>query len=222
MSPGALQVARLHTLLGALLDVPRDADTADIGTYLMDEEALTMMPGSDSRLPEQIFVQEAGGELAVSLYIAPAVLEQLAVDDPFRRLHAGNMESFFIALEGVSHFTMLRWRAAWGLPVRPLELEIQAEADKFVAALLLASRLQPVCRADGRALWARLFADVRLREAVPAGQEERYRLASQVAATFCRQLLALGSSRGLPRAAVVGAARSYFRRPLASKLRAGG
>ncbi len=215
MTCGALQVARLQTLLGALLDVPR---AADIGAYLVGEEALVDLPGSDPRLPEQIFVQERAGELAVSLYIAPAVLAQLVEDDPFRRLHAGNMESFFIALEGVSHFIMLRWRATWGLPVRPLELEIQAEADKFVAALLLASRLQPVCRADGWALWARLFAQVRLREAVPAGQEERYRLASCVASSFCRQLLAAGRPRGLMRAAVVGAARSYFRSPLSAKL----
>ena len=42
------------------------------------------------------------------------------------------MECFCLALEGVSHFLYLIWNASFDRSVTLLEMELQAEIDKFV------------------------------------------------------------------------------------------
>jgi hypothetical protein len=90
--------------------------------------------------------------------------------------------------EGVSHFVYLVERARRDLPATHLELELQAEVDKFVVAADAMVRALPPLRVDGHALRERLFGRVRFLD--PEGTElgERYRLANRLAARFVRSL----------------------------------
>ena len=81
--------------------------------------------------------------VALSLYLDPALLERLARADPLVRLHAGNVADYWTALEGVSHFLYLAWNAGHDKPVSLLELEMQAEVDKYVASYWLLRRQLP-------------------------------------------------------------------------------
>lgn len=91
-------------------------------------------------------------------------------------------------IEGVSHFVYIAERARVGLPATVLELELQAEVDKFVLLTFDDSRLLHH-RAEGvrRALFQRV------RYVHPAGTEvgERYRLANDLAARISRRLFDL-------------------------------
>ena len=53
------------------------------------------------------------------------------------RLDADNLEDFWTAFEGVSHFTYYAWNAQREKRVTLLEMELQAEVDKYVATTLL-------------------------------------------------------------------------------------
>src|SRR5437762_13493477 len=79
----------------------------------------------------------------MSLHRAPALPEPLAPEDPLRRLHAGNLADCWTALEGVSHFLYLAWNAGHDRPVSLLELEMQAEVDKYVVSYWLLRRQFP-------------------------------------------------------------------------------
>ena len=85
----------------------------------------------------------AAAKLALSLYLDPALLARLARADPLERLHAGNVADCCTALEGVSHFLYLAWNAGHDKPVSLLELEMQAEVDKYVASHWLLRRQLP-------------------------------------------------------------------------------
>ena len=76
----------------------------------------------------------------MSLYVEPGVLERLAQSDPLEKLDADNLEDFWTAFEGVSHFTYYAWNAQLEKPVTLLEMELQAEVDKYVATTLLLLR----------------------------------------------------------------------------------
>ncbi len=191
----------------------------DVGSYVVDPETWKTLPGARAGLPEQLLVCEDDEDLWLALYIAPEVVERLEQDDPRARLHAGNLESFCVALEGVSHFVLVAARAEAGRPVSPLELEIQAEVDKFVAAWrLLVAQGTPQGTA-AQALLRQLFAAYELRDEVPQDEADRYVVASRVAQRFCAELVeAHGHDRDGGR--VEHAVRRFVRQELAEKLRA--
>src|SRR6202008_3895610 len=83
------------------------------------------------------------GEIAMSLYLDPELLERLGRADPMERLHDGNVAGYWTALEGVSLFLYLAWNAGHDKPVSLLELEMQAEVDKYVASYWLMRRQYP-------------------------------------------------------------------------------
>ena len=85
---------------------------------------------------EQLLVCEEGGEMALALFIHPAVLQNLATHDPGHRLGEHNLGDFLLAVEGVSHFIYAAICARAERPVTQLELELQAEVDKYVTCLL--------------------------------------------------------------------------------------
>ncbi len=85
----------------------------------------------------------AAGELALSLYLDPALLRRLEAADPLERLHGGNVADCLTALEGVSHFLYLVWNASHDRAVSLLELEMQAEVDKFIVSHWLLRRQVP-------------------------------------------------------------------------------
>src|SRR6202035_5052149 len=126
------------------------------------------------------------GEIAMSLYLDPELLERLDRADPMERLHDGNVADYWTALEGVSHFIYLAWNAGHDRGVSLLELELQAEIDKYVSSWLLLREQDPA-RSPAelhRLLFERSHVDVRL-----AGERcELYREANQYAARFCRRL----------------------------------
>ncbi len=57
--------------------------------------------------------------------------------DPHRALTEDNLADYCTALEGVSHFVYSTWRLERDLPVSLLELETQAEVDKYAVTVFL-------------------------------------------------------------------------------------
>ena len=114
------------------------------------------------------------------------VLERLARRDPLEALDEDNLPDYCTALEGVSHFHYLVWSLARGRNVSLLELELQAEVDKYATAVALMTRQQA-----GRfpeALHARLFHAVSFLPQLDEISRRRYQEANRHAARFCRSL----------------------------------
>lgn len=133
---------------------------------------------------ELLLVGRRGADLEVALYIAPPVLARLRRDDPLIALHHRNLAAFCTAIEGVSHLCCLLWKFQQGMPVTQLELEIQAEIDKY----LFCAWLQAEQDTPRLPLHDRLFVRYMLPRGMPAAAASRYHLASAIAHRFCRWL----------------------------------
>src|SRR5688572_15036650 len=120
----------LASLQGALTEIYDLPATPDVRDFLMTDRVRL---GTETRASdEQLIVAEEGDTLSMALYIDAAVLGRLARDDPFSGLTQDNLADYLTVAEGVSHFVYVAWNTGYDKPVTLLELELQAEVDKYV------------------------------------------------------------------------------------------
>lgn len=179
-------LARIQAELAAIYGTPIHHPVAD---FLITDASLARAltpPEASVRNQERLLLREADGELDVSLYVDAAVVQQLEVDDPLAGLHEGNFAAFLVALEGVSHFHYVISHCLQADAVTPLELELQAEVDKYVTCVRLFTR-----QLAGRvppALHAVLFEGIRFDEGLDHEARMRYEEANFFAAMYCARL----------------------------------
>jgi hypothetical protein len=179
-------LGRLQALLTRLYDAPVAHDVAEF--LITDRVALTALTGisPSERDDEQVIVVQDGATVRLGVYLDPAVIERLAAHDPLDSLEDANLADFCTALEGVSHFHYLMWSIARGRDVSLLELELQAEVDKYAAAVALITRQRG--GEFPHALHARLFDRIGFLPGLEAVARRRYEEASRHAARYCRSL----------------------------------
>ena len=159
----------------------------DIASFLVTEDACSRL-GQDPR-HASVLVRETGSddELELGVYIREDALRTLSEIDLTRSLGGESFEILVTAIEEVSHFAYLAFSAAKKKSVTQLELELQAEVDKFITAtLLLASSNR------GRVPWNlldRLFGDFETRAGLDADTRERYEAAQSLASRYCSYVL---------------------------------
>jgi len=126
-------------------------------------------------------------EIELGVYIGEETLARLNELDLSSGVASEHFPALCIAIEEVSHFAYLMWNANRDKSVTQLELELQAEVDKFVtSALLLARKNRELVPAD---LMDRLFGDFVLRDGLDFSRRERYLTASSFARTYCSFLV---------------------------------
>ena len=135
---------------------------------------------------ETLLISPTSDGIELSLYLDAATLQTLNADNPFDSLHSGNLNPFCIVAEGISHFVYLVWNAARERPVTQLELELQAEIDKYILCVsLLAAQHAGRLPQD---LCTLLFDRVSFHRHLNPGQKRRYVLANRYARQYCRHL----------------------------------
>lgn len=103
----------------------------------------------------------------------------------FDVLAGGDLDPLCQIIEGVSHFVYLAARAREDRGTTQLELELQAEVDKYV---VLVAALGAHDEPRSARLRGRLYEEVSFTDAEGTEVGERYRMANQVAARFVRRL----------------------------------
>jgi hypothetical protein len=154
---------------------------------------------------ESLFVrEEADGTLEVSLALP-------------RLDGEADLDALCQIIEGVSHFVYVVERARARREATQLELELQAEVDKWV---VLAASIQGFDVVRSAALRARLYERVAFAHDVRTEIGERYRLANEVAHRFVRRLERefVGRARYVEMRALL---RRFFRVGQEEKLRLG-
>src|SRR5579862_1496909 len=179
-------LSRVQRLIGGIYDV---SIAHDIYDFLVTDRRRLPAAARSGSSEEELIVAQGGddrGEVGVSLYLDAALLERLARENPLVRLHAGNVADWCTALEGVSHFLYLAWNAGHDKPVSLLELEMQAEVDKYVASYYLMRRQYP--RHFPAELRRVLFERTRIDPRLAHERRRLYAEAHRYAARFCRRL----------------------------------
>ena len=197
-------VQELQRLLQGIYDVPLAHDVAQF--LLTDRSALPAQCGQRAS-DEQLLVAQDGAEMTLGLFLSPEVLTHLAAANPLQALNGANLADYWTALEGVSHFVYLAWNAGHDRPVGLMELELQAEVDKYVCSVQLL-RAQDPTRFPAE-VHRVLFESARVDPTLAGERVGLYRRANHYAARFCRHLSQLLRPMGAP---AQGRARRELRR----------
>jgi hypothetical protein len=208
----------MQSLLGRLYDVEVRYDVSDF--LVTDRTALQgITPHNDTRaLDEALLVAESTDGVGVSLYLDPALLQRLETADPLGALTDHNMADYCTALEGVSHFVYATWRLDGDAPVSLLELETQAEVDKYAATVFLVAHQRG--GTYPAQVHPQLFDRVSFDSRLEPEQYHRYRTAHHCAAQYCRRLERRFVQRGEARIeALLRELRKFYRLGSAAKLR---
>jgi hypothetical protein len=176
-------LTQLQELIGGIYDVNV---THDVYDFLVTDRENLPAAARCGTTDEQLIVAEESDAVGVSLYLDPALLDRLRQADPMVCLNDANVADYWTALEGVSHFLYFAWNAGHDRPVTLLELELQAEIDKYVASYLLLKRQFP--ERFPAELLRLLFERTRIDPQLANGREHLYRAASRHAEKFCRRL----------------------------------
>jgi len=193
-----LRLGQIQRRLERLYDVSLDESVED---FACDEQAARDAVGDKVERREILLVAEEPDGIAVGLYVDEAALARLrGARDAW--MDDSRFDAACLATEGVSHFVYLIFRASQDETVSQLELELQAEVDKYATGLLAGNGVGAI-RARSRSLRRRLFAEAELLEELDAEEVERYQTALRVAARYTAQLEARyvepGDLRGLAR-----------------------
>jgi hypothetical protein len=197
-------LARMQRGLETLYRVDTGVEVGDfvIGEAFRDELAPQRKPR------EQLLVVEDTGpnaELSVALFIHPQVLASLEAG-----IGRHNLGDFLLAIEGVSHFVYAIQCARTERPVSQLELELQAEVDKYVTCLLHDL-------GTSEALRDRLYRECAYEDDLDGDERERYRVANDNAHRYAAWLEeTFVEPRRIPE--MLGELRRFYRQGLAGKL----
>jgi hypothetical protein len=173
--------ARIQQHLEAIYGIRCELQVTDC---LLDEQQARALGGT-MRAREELLVREEEGQMELGLFLAPELLHR-----------ATDLGAFCEAAEGVSHFLYLHRAAALDRRVSLLELEAQAEVDKF-AICALGSWTEDGQGSGARSLFGRLFDDTGLRAELTEPETWRYREANRLARIYCRRLLPIIAARRL-------------------------
>ncbi len=168
------------------IEIPHSVDDF----LFTDLEVLKTLQGHDefdeSVVEERLLVVQDGDHVDVALYVDSEVVNRLTQDDPGSCLHDGNLADYCTAMEGVSHFLYLIWNAGYERGVSRMELEMQAEIDKYVSTAFLFGQ-----QASGRvpsSLHRWLFENPEFDASLDRVSMERYRDANYYASKYCARL----------------------------------
>ena len=138
--------------------------------------------------PDVVLFASAGssGEREVLLVRDGGPSVEMALRVPGDRPRAGANDVWLQLVEGVSHFVYLAERVRTGLPTTQLELELQAEIDKFVFLAFDPDGAEPE---QALSLHEKLYSNVEFLHPRASEVGERYWLANQLAAQLSARLL---------------------------------
>ena len=161
----------------------------DVESFLINDDE-RQQTGVARSPREQLLVKQSGDdEVKIGLFVDRRAVSNLEQNDPTRRLDQTNFADFCLAVEGVSHFVYVALCAAGERSVSALELELQAEVDKFACCLLVVENTTPV-NDDGAAgvLRRKLYDDVTFSDDLDGDERDRYRVANLKARHYAETL----------------------------------
>jgi hypothetical protein len=152
---------------------------APVTDYLIPPAEVAHLPGGGSRT----LVSQEGDVVRVGVVLDDATGAHIERADPREHLDQANLGSFSTLTEEVSHFLYVLYRARSERTLTQLELELQAEVDKYLIALFFLGLQNEGAVPNG--LRRLLFDSYRLVEGLSPESAARYHEASRLARRYC-------------------------------------
>ncbi len=132
-------VKTLQKQFESIYQIPLSLSIED---FLIDQETLNYIKRKHCRLLSKcsnkglMLLSIEKDELCVGIYLHEQVIKTLHRYNPLLGLHEKNIYDFCIMVEEVSHFLYTTWKAQLDRQITELEIELQAEIDKFIFCTL--------------------------------------------------------------------------------------
>lgn len=174
-------IQRLQHLLTYIYDL---GDIPDATDFLISTppsrtpSSITVGHRETSR--EAVYLHQEGDVLEMGLYVHPDILRRLEHEPADT-----HVDDLGCVAEGVSHFLYLSDRHLHGRDCSALELELQAEVDKFLLRAFVAVESRGVVPSD---LFHRQFESVTYASDLSDSERDRYETANHFAAKYCHHL----------------------------------
>ena len=206
-------LAALQQQLGELYALDQQPAVHDF--LITDREQAEALAAD--RLPphcrETLLVADDHDGIALGLYLDVSLIDAVRAGQPLSELRAETLPAFAELLEGISHFTCAVYKASNDRHMSLFELELQAEVDKYFAALQLT--LEQGERALAQELHTRLFEAATYAPTDDAAVLARYEDANAHAARYCHRIAGPSlAGAALPHEEL----RTFFRLPIADKV----
>lgn len=173
----------------SIYQLPQDLSIED---YLINQETLEAVKEEQCDLLSTahhrgfMLLFTEGDELNVGIYLHNHLIENLRKHNPLQGIHEKNIGDFCIMIEEVSHFLYTTWKARHDIKITRLEIELQAEVDKFVlCSLYCAQHPDSTYRLP---LMELLFEDYHFEKNLSEESRQRYHTASRLARHYCHFL----------------------------------
>lgn len=163
-----------------------------IEDFLINQEALEKLKQKTSHhlntlnLKGYVLLLPEEDELNLAIYLNDQVMNNLYKYNPSQGLNEKNIHDFCIMAEEVSHFLYITWKAQHSIQITTLELELQAEIDKFIICHFYCSNGQN--RFNRLSLKELLFETFSLEKDLSKELKNRYDTASKFALRYCHFL----------------------------------
>jgi hypothetical protein len=177
----------LDSILGQLDRVYRLGLDVDIHDYVISSETCARFGVDAAHGAVVVRHAPSEGEVQLGLYLEEESIRRLSEIDLTADIGAENFEALVTAIEEVSHFAYLMFSAERERSVTQLELELQAEVDKYVTSLLLLASDDGSCAP--RDLLDRVFGDFEVRRGLSPERRSRYEEATALASRYCSYAL---------------------------------
>ena len=172
-----------------IYQLPQDLSIED---FLINQEAFDTIKEKQCVFPSiehpkgymLLFTED--DELHVGIYLHNHVIDNLQRYNPLLGLHEKNIYDFCIMTEEVSHFLYTTWKARHDIQMTKLEIELQAEVDKFILCTLYSAQQQG--KTDSLSLIELLFESYHFERNLSEESQKRYQTASRLARHYCHFL----------------------------------
>lgn len=165
-----------------------DSDFPPIAEFLISQQTYKLLckqrPSLDPNARESLVLHIEDDALEIGLYISPKILKLIETYDPQTNLNNKNLDAACVAIEGVSHLLYVHQKYMNKTPWSLLELELQAEIDKYILCVNWLKRQG----GNGRELLGKLFERYSLLGGMNSSVAWRYQRATTMAQNFCRHI----------------------------------
>lgn len=161
-----------------------------------DKELLESIIEREVTSVEELLISEFSDSLDVTLFLSEHLLDAFTEKARYNMI-SDKFDDYCTVLEGVSHFVYLVWNAQYNRQVKPVEMELQAEVDKFVFSAterhlvdqqITSSQSTGMEKQSMRQLATRLFNNIKFLPQTEQEVSQRYRRANSFAAEYCQWL----------------------------------
>lgn len=183
-------LSRIQKIIERIYDVETFLNVED---YVIEEPlscCLMTKPGlniGSSSSKGCIFISQIGKDLEITVYIDRETVSNLKGHNVMQGFHRKDISDFFIAAEEVSHFVYAVWSAIQRRQITIFEMELQAEVDKYITAILYSGSINKG-KIPAMEIKKCLFEDSILQPDLQPEEKERYKSANRLAMNYCHYL----------------------------------